>query len=79
MAREFKITLELTEVNGKSGVLIEGGGRIDHLDRIALVHALGAAFHLERVDWALLAATADIDAEMMEGYETCVPVFDDEE
>ena len=68
MGKKFKITLKMDD----DGVLITGGGKIDKTGMIALVHALGEAFNLDRMDWAILAATADFHSERG-GLEIHVP------
>lgn len=45
----------------QDGVMIEGGGKISDIEKVAIVHALGVALNLSKLDWALLAATSDFD------------------
>lgn len=71
---KLKVVMELIEDVGLS---IQAEGRISHTEKISLVHALGQSFNLDRMDWAVLAATADFDMHK-EGYCIEIPVAEEE-
>lgn len=71
MDRKFKVSIELGSDGG--GAMITGGGKINDVEKVAVVHALGAALGLSKLDWAILAATSNFDTQF-EGTHIHIPV-----